>query len=54
MSGSGRDEFICERLIPVPGSGDTAAMARGEPGPPGAFTWRAKRYRVAGGIGMRS
>jgi len=41
-------EFICEELTPAACSGDAAAMARGEPGLPGRFTWRGAEYRVAG------
>ncbi len=41
------DEFICEPLAPEPRTGDTAAMARGEPGLPSSFTWRGRRYTVA-------
>ena len=44
------EEFICEQLIPVAGTGDTAAMARGEPGLPGKFTWRDKEYKISGVI----
>ena len=42
------EEFICEELIPVAGTGDVAAMVRGEPGLPERFTWRGKEYRVLG------
>ena len=41
-------EFIDERIIPVPGAGDAAAMARGEPGLPARFIWRGREYRIAG------
>ncbi|MDD4889199.1 MAG: DUF6504 family protein [Phycisphaerae bacterium] len=43
-----REEFIGERIEPVPGTGDAAAMARGEPGLPGRFAWRGVEYRVLG------
>ncbi len=47
MSGSGREEFICEAMTPVGRTADRAAMARGEPGLPGRFTWRGREYRIA-------
>ena len=40
-------EFISEPIEPVPGTFDTAAMTRGEPGLPGRFVWRDKEYAVA-------
>lgn len=40
------EEFISERLLPVPGSADAAGMARGEPGLPARFTWRDEEYTV--------
>jgi [ribosomal protein S5]-alanine N-acetyltransferase len=42
-----RPTFVSEKLRPVPGSGDLAAMARGEPGVPSAFLWRDQRFEVA-------
>ncbi len=42
------EEFICEQMVPAPGSGDAAAMARGEPGLPQRFAWRGREYRVVG------
>ncbi len=41
------EEFISEALTPVPGTLDSAGMARGEPGLPRYFTWRAAEYEVA-------
>ena len=43
-----REEFICEELVPAPGTFDAGAMSRGEPGLPARFTWRGVEYRVAG------
>jgi hypothetical protein len=40
-------EFVSEAVEPVPGSFDSAAMSRGEPGLPWAFHWRGRRYDVA-------
>jgi len=40
------ERFISEPVQPAPGSFDTAAMARGEPGLPARFTWRETEYRV--------
>ena len=40
------EQFISEPLKPIAGSLDTSGMARGEPGLPGEFIWRKKRYRV--------
>ena len=40
------EEFISEPITPAPGSADTRAMARGEPGLPDRFTWRDLEYRV--------
>ncbi len=39
--------FICEAMTPVAGTGDAAGMARGEPGLPKLFSWRAKEYRIS-------
>jgi hypothetical protein len=39
-------QFISEPLIPVMGTFDTAAMARGEPGVPRRFTWRKRDYEL--------
>jgi len=50
MSDSSSDEFICEALTPLAGTGDAAGMARGEPGLPKRFTWRAQEYRISGVI----
>jgi len=44
----GRRQFVSEEMIPVPGSADVRAMGRGEPGLPKRFTWRRRRYAVAG------
>ena len=40
------DQFISESLTPDAGSFDAQAMARGEPGLPGGFTWRQKHYVI--------
>ena len=50
MSDSAHEEFIGEPMTPVAGTGDAAAMARGEPGLPARFTWRGREYRIAGVI----
>jgi hypothetical protein len=42
-----RESFVSEPIEPRPGSFEAAAMARGEPGLPGAFTWRGAEYVVA-------
>jgi hypothetical protein len=39
-------EFVSEPVEPERGSFDAAAMSRGEPGVPRAFTWRKQRYEV--------
>lgn len=41
-------EFVSEAIAPAGDAFDTAAMATGEPGLPGAFTWRSQTYRVLG------
>ena len=41
------ETFVSEAVVPEAGSFDAAAMARGEPGMPRAFTWRGVRYEVA-------
>ena len=38
--------FVCEPIKPIPGTADTGAMVRGEPGLPRRFTWRGKEYSV--------
>ncbi len=50
MCGNEREEFICEAMAPVCGTGDVAGMSRGEPGVPERFMWREKEYRIAGVI----
>lgn len=40
------EQFVSEPLQPVAGTADPAAMARGEPGLPGRFTWRDEEYHV--------
>jgi hypothetical protein len=50
MKSSAHEEFICEEIEPVAGTGDAAAMARGEPGLPSRFVWRGTEYRLAGVI----
>jgi [ribosomal protein S5]-alanine N-acetyltransferase len=42
-----RPIFVSERIAPEPGHFDIAALARGEPAVPKAFTWRGQRYEVA-------
>ena len=41
------ETFVSEAVVPEVGSFDAAAMSRGEPGLPRAFTWRGRRYEVA-------
>ncbi len=41
------ESFISEPIKPASGSFASAAMARGEPGLPAAFTWRDREYSVA-------
>jgi hypothetical protein len=41
------EAFVSEGIVPEPGSFDASAMSRGEPGLPGAFTWRGRRFQVA-------
>ncbi len=48
--GAYKEDFVCEALTPVAGTGDVARMARGEPGLPKLFTWRGQEYRIAGVI----
>jgi hypothetical protein len=36
--------FVGAPIEPIAGSGDTDALARGEPGAPAAFTWEGRRY----------
>ena len=43
-----RDEFICEPLTPVAGTGDTIAMSKAEPGVPERFFWRGGEWRTLG------
>jgi hypothetical protein len=46
MSHNSGEHFISEPMTPAAGMGDTAMMARGEPGLPQRFTWRGREYRV--------
>lgn len=39
-----KETFIGESITPEDASFSTAAMARGEPGFPGAFRWRGRSY----------
>jgi hypothetical protein len=48
MPDRGPEEFVGEAMTPVGGTGDAAAMGRGEPGLPGRFRWRGREYRIAG------
>ena len=41
------EQFVSESITPDRESFDAAAMSRGEPGLPAAFTWRGRRYVVA-------
>jgi len=43
-----REEFICEEMTPLPGSGDAAMASHGEPGLPGRFTWRGEAFEIVG------
>lgn len=42
----GNEEFVCEPLVPRPGSMSASAMARGAPGVPHEFTWRDRQFEV--------
>lgn len=48
-----KKRFVSEPIDPARSSGDVAAMARGEPGPPTSFEWRGKRFSVARVVGTR-
>ncbi len=48
MSDESTEQFICEKLTPVAGTANAAAMAAGAPGLPGRFTWRDRQYTVRG------
>ena len=39
-------QFISEAIVPLAGSAESGAMARGEPGLPDRFTWRDEVYSV--------
>ena len=41
------EEFVSEPITPAPARFDAGAMARGEPGLPGEFSWRQKQYNIA-------
>jgi phosphoribosylglycinamide formyltransferase-1 len=41
------EEFISEQILPVAGTFDPAAMAKGAPALPGRFCWRNTEYTVA-------
>ncbi len=43
-------EFICEEIKPIVGSGDAAGASTAEPGLPRWFTWRGTQYEVVGVI----
>ena len=45
--------FVSEPIEPEAGTADIAAMSRGEPGLPRAFTWRKNRYEIASVEGTR-
>lgn len=40
------EEFVSEPITPAAGTGDIAAMARGEPGLPSRFAWREREYVI--------
>ncbi len=41
------EEFVGERIVPVPGMLHTLGMTRREPGLPRRFTWRGEQCEVA-------
>ena len=41
------EEFVGERIKPVPGALTVRGVKVGEPALPAAFTWRGREYRVA-------
>jgi hypothetical protein len=43
---SRNEKFVSEPITPSAGTFDTEAMAKGEPGLPSCFIWRAKEYPV--------
>jgi hypothetical protein len=45
-AGEPSEQFISEAIVPVPGSFDAAAMARGEAGVPRRFSWRGRAFVV--------
>jgi hypothetical protein len=40
------EKFVSELIKPAPGTFDTTAMAKGEPGLPSYFLWRGKSYVI--------
>jgi hypothetical protein len=42
----GPEEFVSEPVTPAAGTGDIAAMGRGEPGLPSGFTWHGREYVI--------
>ena len=47
------DQFVGERIAPIPGAADARAMAAGAPGLPRRFTWRGKEYEVQAVLATR-
>ena len=47
MTVEGREQFVSEAIEPVASTFDTARMALGEPGLPGAFVWRGRTLEIA-------
>ena len=39
-------QFVSEPIVPIGGDFDTDAMGRGEPGLPGAFSWRDETLTI--------
>jgi len=39
-------KLISEAILPLAGTSDPAAMSRGEPGLPAAFTWRGRTFSI--------
>ena len=45
------ERFVSESIRPVPGTFNTSAMAKGEPGLPSRFVWRKTEYTVTSVLG---
>ena len=41
------EKFVSEQIVPLAGTFDPAAMAKGSPALPGRFRWRETEYTIA-------